>query len=84
METETQMLQTFIKQFSYWKFFEDNSQVLSEDMLPVLKLVPSSSAHYLRIFEKEFEDLGVKEEGKRLMKIAREVPTRGDSKRLTI
>jgi hypothetical protein len=84
VETETQMLQTFIKQFSYWKFFEDNSQVLSEDMLPVLKLVPSSSAHYLRIFEKEFEDLGVKEEGKRLMKIAREVPTRGDSKRLTI
>lgn len=83
VETETQMLQAFIKQFSYWKFFEDNSQVLSEDMHPILKLVPASSAHYLRIFEKEFEDLGVKEEGKRLMKIAREVPTR-DSKRLTI
>jgi hypothetical protein len=79
VELETQMLQSFIKQFSYWKFFEDNSQVLSEDMLPVLKLIPASSAHYLRIFEKEFEDLGVKEEGKRLMKIAR-----SDSKRLSI
>lgn len=83
VETETQMLQVFIKQFSYWKFFEDNSQVLSEDMLPLLKLVPASSAHYLRIFEKEFEDLGVREEGKRLMKVAGEVPTR-NNKRLTI
>jgi hypothetical protein len=67
VETETQMLQAFIKQFSYWKFFEDNSQILSEDMLPILKLVPPSSNHYLRIFEKEFEDLGLKEQEKRLM-----------------
>jgi hypothetical protein len=78
VEVETQMLQSFVKQFSYWKFFEDNSQVLSEDMLPILKLIPASSSHYLRIFEKEFEDLGVKEEGKRLMTIAR------DNKRLSI
>jgi hypothetical protein len=79
VEAETVMLQSFIKQFSYWKFFEDNSQVLSEDMLPILKLIPASSAHYLRIFEKEFDDLGVKEEGKRLMTIART-----DAKRLSI
>lgn len=79
VETETQMLQTFIKQFSYWKFFEDNSQILSEDMLPVLKLIPPSSSHYLRIFEKEFSDLGVKEEEKRLMTM-----TRGDLKRLPV
>ena len=78
VETETVMLQAFIKQFSYWKFFEDNSQILSEDMLPILKLIPASSAHYLRIFEKEFEDLGVREEGKRLMTLAR------DTKRLSI
>ncbi len=79
VETETQMLQVFIKQFSYWKFFEDNSQVLSEEMHPVLKLIPASSAHYLRIFEKEFGDLNLEEEGKRLMNIAR-----SDAKRLSI
>lgn len=79
VEVETQMLQSFIKQFGYWKFFEDNSQVLSEDMLPILKLIPASSAHYLRIFEKEFEDLGTKEEGKRLMNMART-----DMRRLSI
>ena len=79
VETETQMLQAFIKQFSYWKFFEDNSQVLSEEMLPILKLIPASSAHYLRIFEKEFGDLNLEEEGKRLMNIAR-----SDAKRLSI
>ncbi len=79
LETETVMLQTFIKQFSYWKFFEDNSEVLSEDMLPILKLIPASSSHYLRIFEKEFEDLGIKEEGKRLI-----IGGRGDTKRLSL
>jgi hypothetical protein len=79
IETETQMLQTFIKNFSYWKFFEDNSQILSEEMHPVLKLIPPSSAHYLRIFEKEFGDLVVKEEEKRLLTTAR-----GDFKRLSI
>lgn len=79
LETEFQMLQGFVRQFGFWKFFEDNSQILSEDMLPTLKLVPASSAHYLRIFEKEFEELSSKSESQRLMNIAR-----GDSKRLSL
>lgn len=62
LETETVMLQNFIKNFSYWKFFEDNSQILSEEMLPILKFVPASSSHYLRIFEKEFLDMSMNEE----------------------
>lgn len=79
VETETQMLQSFVKQFSYWKFFEDNSQILSEDMLPVLKLIPPSSSHYLRIFEKEFFEISIKEDEKRLLTTAR-----GDLKRLPV
>lgn len=67
VETEGGVLKNFIRQFSYWKFFEDNSQVLSEEMLPILKMVPASSAHYLRIFEKEFEDMAMANETKRLM-----------------
>jgi hypothetical protein len=67
LEMETQMLQNFIRQFGYWKFFEDNSQILSEDMLPVLKHMPASSAHYFRIFEKELDDLSLSSESKRLM-----------------
>jgi hypothetical protein len=73
IEIEFQMLQVFIKQFSYWKFFEDYSQVLPEEMLPILKLIPASSAHYLRLFGKEFEDLAIANESKRLMgRFARE------------
>lgn len=79
LEKEFQMLQGFVRQFGFWKFFEDNSQILSEEMLPTLKLVPASSAHYLRIFEKEFEEMSSQAESKRLMNIAR-----GDSKRLSI
>ncbi|HXH30402.1 MAG TPA: hypothetical protein VNJ01_06295 [Bacteriovoracaceae bacterium] len=78
VEIETQMLQTFIRQFSYWKFFEDNSQVLTEEMKPVLSLLPASSAQYLRIFEKEFRDSAQVDEGRQLMNAARVK----DSKRL--
>jgi len=76
LETEFQMLQHFIKQFSFWKFFEDNSQVLTDDMLPTLKLLPASSAHYLRLFEKEFEEMAANEESRRLMTVARSNPKR--------
>lgn len=67
LETEFQMLQSFVRQFGFWKFFEDNTQVLSEDMLPTLKLIPASSSHYLKIFEKEFEEMASNAETKRLM-----------------
>jgi hypothetical protein len=79
LEAEFQMLQLFVRQFSFWKFFEDNSQVLSEDMMPTIKLIPASSAHYLKIFEKEFEDIASQQETNRLMTLAR-----GDSKRLSV
>jgi hypothetical protein len=70
-ETESIMLQAFIQQFSYWKFFEDNSLALTEQMLPHLKLIPASSAHYLRLFEKEFEEHALDQEAQRLTAPAR-------------
>ena len=79
LETEFQMLQAFVRQFGFWKFFEDNSQVLSEEMMPIIKLIPASSAHYLKIFEKEFEDLASQQETKRLTTLSR-----SDSKRLSV
>ncbi len=82
VEAETQMLQGFIKQFGYWKFFEDNSQVLSEEMKPVLNLLPASSAHYLRIFEKEVQEMKVADEGRRLLPTAATPARRSDLKRL--
>lgn len=67
MESEFISIQNFVKGFSYWKFFEDSSQLLPEDMWPTLKLLPPSSSHYLRMVEKEFEDVSTAEESKRLM-----------------
>jgi DNA-binding NarL/FixJ family response regulator len=79
LEAETKMLQGFIKQFGFWKFFEDNTQVLTDDMMPNLQLVPASSAFYLRLFEKEIEQLKLAEENKRLMNFANK-----DHRRLTV
>lgn len=71
VESESRMLQGFVKQFGFWKFFEDNTQVLTEDMLPSLKLLPPSSSHYFRNFEREFEEMKVRSEEKRLMMATR-------------
>jgi hypothetical protein len=79
LESEFHMLQAFTRQFGFWKFFEDNSQVLSEDMMPVLKLITPSSAQYLKTFEKEFEEMVSHQETKRLMNV-----TRSESKRLSL
>lgn len=73
-EAESQMLQTFTRQFSYWKFFEDNSLALTDQMLPSLKLIPASSAHYLKMFEKEFEEDAMAQEAKRLTAPIRKAP----------
>jgi len=55
LESETIELQKFIKTFSYWKFFEDQTQVLAQEMLPELKLMPPSSSQYLKILSHEIE-----------------------------
>lgn len=62
LESEFLKLQSFARQFGYWKFFEDNSEILTEEIYPVIKMIPSSSAHYLRLFEKEIEDARLENE----------------------
>jgi hypothetical protein len=79
IESEAQMLQKFIKQFSYWKFFEDSTQILSQEMLPDLKLIPPSSSHYLKIFEKEFMNMTHESDDKNLM-----IRTKIEQKRLSL
>jgi hypothetical protein len=66
-EAESVTLQAFTRQFSYWKFFEDNSLALTDEMMPILKLIPASSGHYLRTFEKEFAEEALDQETERLM-----------------
>ncbi len=56
IEMEFNVLQMILKNLSIWKFFEDDSQVLTEDLTPQLKLLPASSAHYLRTFEKDLQE----------------------------
>jgi hypothetical protein len=52
-ESNFMNLDKFIKDFSYWKFFEDSSLVLTSDVTPSLKLLPPSSLNYLRFIDEE-------------------------------
>jgi len=67
VEMDFHALQSMIKNLHVWKYFEDDSQVLSEEMMPQLKLIPASSAHYLRLFEKDFQEVLSNTEAKRMI-----------------
>ncbi len=56
LEAEHTRVQTMLRQFSYWRFFEDDAQVLASDVYPQLKLLPPSSQYCLRVMEKDWSD----------------------------
>jgi len=67
VEVDFHALQAMIKNLHVWKYFEDDSQILSEEMMPLLKLIPASSAHYLSLFEKDFQEVLMNSEAKRMI-----------------
>lgn len=59
VEMEFNVIQMVIKNMNLWKFFEDESQILIDSISPNIKLVPLSSANYLRIFQNDLENSSV-------------------------
>lgn len=58
LEQDSFALQAFVKKFSYWKYFMDQSSVLPTEIYPQLRISPMSSALYLRSFEKNHKSTG--------------------------
>ncbi|HLT22529.1 MAG TPA: hypothetical protein VKZ84_03765, partial [Bacteriovoracaceae bacterium] len=68
LEKDSFALQSFVKKFSYWKYFQDQSSILPENIHPTLRITPASSSLYLKGFEKQH-------------KVADPVPVQGLRKR---
>ncbi len=56
LEAEHQKIQSMLRQFSYWRFFEDDAQVLAADIYPHVKLLPPSAQYCLRVMEKDWSE----------------------------
>ncbi len=56
LEMEYNVLQMILKSIQLWRYFEDDSQILKEEVYPSLRLIPLSSANYLRAFSSDFEN----------------------------
>lgn len=56
LEAEHQRIQTLLRQFSYWRFFEDDAQVLGAEIYPQVKLLPPSAQYCLRVMEKDWNE----------------------------
>lgn len=48
LEKNLQTLKKFVAEFSYWRYFEDGSVVMTQNMFPEIKMVAPSSVNYLR------------------------------------
>lgn len=51
-------LDKFVREFTYWKYFEDSSTVLSSNIRPNVKIIPPSALNYLRFVEDDFDGVG--------------------------
>lgn len=56
LEVEHTRIQTTLRQFSYWRFFEDDAQVLGAEIYPQVKLLPPSAQYCLRVMEKDWAE----------------------------
>ena len=56
LEQDSFALGSYVKKFSYWKYFMDQSSVLPTEIYPTLRLSPMSSALYLKAFEKNHKE----------------------------
>jgi CheY-like chemotaxis protein len=55
LESEFRLLENLMKNFSYWKHFEDQNQLIHDHYLPQIKMISASAYHFFSLMEKEWE-----------------------------
>ncbi len=48
LDVEFQKVKAFVADFQYWRYFEDSSIIMSNEMLPEVKIVAPSSVNFMR------------------------------------
>jgi hypothetical protein len=61
LEREFNMVKDFIGDFPFWRFFEDETKLLGDESKPTLKVLAPSAVNYLRVLEREFDELPILE-----------------------
>lgn len=61
LEREFSQASNFLASFPFWRYFEDETRLLGEEAKPTLKLIAPSAVNYLRILEREFDEIPILE-----------------------
>lgn len=61
LEREHSKVSDLLVSFPFWRFFEDESRVMGDEMRPTLKPLAPSAVNYLRTLEREFDELPIME-----------------------
>lgn len=61
LEREHKAVTELLLSFPFWRYFEDDSRVMGEEMRPTLKPLAPSAVNYLRTLEREFDELPILE-----------------------
>lgn len=61
LEREHSKLGELLLTFPFWRFFEDDSKLMGEEVRPTLKVLAPSAVNYLRTLEREFDELPILE-----------------------
>ena len=61
LEREHTKISDLLVSFPFWRFFEDESRVMGDEMRPTVKPLAPSAVNYLRTLEREFDVLPIME-----------------------
>lgn len=76
-EREHIKISDLLLSFPFWRFFEDESRVMGDEMRPTVKPLAPSAVNYLRTLEREFDELPILEAQAKLgARLAAAVPPR--------
>ncbi|MBY0517408.1 MAG: hypothetical protein K2P81_10890 [Bacteriovoracaceae bacterium] len=61
LERDFNQARDLVTSFAFWRYFEDETKLLGEEAKPTIKLIAPSAVNYLRVLEREFDELPILE-----------------------
>jgi hypothetical protein len=61
LERDFNQVRDLVASFPFWRYFEDETKLLSDEARPSVKLIAPSAVNYLRTLEREFDEFPIME-----------------------
>lgn len=61
LERDFNLATDLVTEFPFWRFFDDETKLLGDESKPSVKMLAPSAANYLRVLEREFDEIPILE-----------------------